>query len=291
LYGTRLFFTNLYGDSSRYIKTKVMAQVQTKLPKIEGVGAVADASALAMGELTLSLGGNDLIDIKVSDIINWSYDAYTAGTIEVVEIDLSAAVLLPDNTYSMTVRLPNTVNFFGGGGHGTADARESRAVYVTRTYTVSTDATPLPGELADELFARMSSDLYAPFTVVQVGGPLGTTLELTACDATAGAFEIDFSNIPGVVLTVTAPNVLPVGEPTEVDDYVNASLVTAASYDRHVIKFRKYVRHNAVKGLEAVKEEKLIVFSDTAAALNTTLGVILDGTYTPVADYLGAPMV
>jgi hypothetical protein len=269
--------------------------IQTKLPKIEGVGAIADASALADGELTLSLGGNDLIDIKVSDIINWSYDAYTAGLPEVVEIDLSAVNLLPDNTYSMTVRLPNVVNFFGGGGHGTADARESRAVYTTRTYTVSTDATPnTPGvgvELANELFARMQSDLYAGFTVVQIGGPGGTTLELTACDATAGAFEIDFSNIPNAALTVTQANVLPVGEPTEVDDYVNASLVTAASYDRHVIKFRKYVRHNGVKGLEAVKEEKLIVFSDTAATLNATLGPILDGTYVPVADYLGAPQV
>jgi hypothetical protein len=266
--------------------------IQTKLPKIEGVGAIADASALADGELTLSLGGNDLIDIKVSDIINWSYDAYTAGTIEVAEIDLTAATLLPDNQYSLTVRLPNVVNFFGGGGHGTADARESRAVYTTRTYTVSTDATPTAAELTEAFYNRMVSDLYAGFTVVVIGGVgVGTVLEITACDATAGAFEVDFSNIPGATYTVTAPNVLPVGEPTEVDDYVNASLVTAASYDRHVIKFRKYVRHNGVKGLEAVKEEKLIVFSDTVATLNATLGPILDGTYVPVADYLGAPQV
>ena len=42
---------------------------------------------------------------------------------------------------------------------------------------------------------------------------------------------------------------------------------------------------------KVVKEETLIIFSDTADALNAALGPILDGTYTPVADYLGAPSV
>ena len=261
--------------------------VETKLPKIEGVGVIADASALSTGLLTLSDGGSDLIDIKVTDIIDWSYDAYSAGTPEEADIDLSAAVLISDNVYSLSVSLPNVVSFFGGAGHATSDASESRAVYVTRTYTVSTDGTPTATELADAFATRMQDDLYAPFTVAGVAAGV---ISIVAVDATAGAFEVSFSNIPGAVFTVTAPNVLPVGEPTEVDDYVNASLVTAATYDRHIIKFRKYVRHNAVKGLEAVKEEKLIVFSDTADTLNTTLGAILGGTAT-AADYLGAPQV
>ena len=230
--------------------------VETKLPKIEGVGLIADASALSTGLLTLSDGGSDLIDIKVTDIIDWSYDAYSAGTPEEADIDLSAAVLISDNVYSLSVSLPNVVSFFGGAGHATSDASESRAVYVTRTYTVSTDAAPLTTELAAAFAARMQDDLYAPFTVSGFTPGVDDVISIVAVDATAGPFEVSFSNIPGALFTVTAPNVLPVGEPTEVDDYVNASLVTAATYDRHIIKFRKYVRHNAVKGLEAVKEEK-----------------------------------
>jgi hypothetical protein len=269
-------------------KQNVMAinNVKTELPKVIGTGAIVDASTLATGQLTLANGGNDLIDIKVSDIVNWSYAAYTAGTPEVTTVDLSAASLIANNLYSMTVKLPNVAPFYGG--HATSEPRQSEAIYVTRTYTVSTDATPTALELAAAFVSEMNADLYAPFTAVDLGGGV---IELTACDATAGAFILNFSNIPGAVEAVITPNVLPVGEPNDVKRYVLPSEVTAASYDRHYLTYRKYVRHNAVKGLEVVKEETLIIFSDTADALNAALGPILDGTYTPVADYLGAPSV
>jgi len=263
-----------------------MAQVETKLPKVDGVGVIARNAALASGELTLENGGNSVIDVKMSDILSWSYDAYNDGTAEIGTIDFTAATLIENNTYSMTVRLPNVVSFFGSAGSATSDTRESRAVYLTRTYTVSVDATPTADELAAAFAQRMNDDIYKPFTVNSVVGPVIT---IEACDATAGAFEIAFSNIPGAVFTATAPNVLPVGEVNEVEQYVNASQIVATQYDRHIIKYRKYVRHNAVKGLEAVKEEVAIVFSDVSDSLNDVAGPILDGTYTPVADYLGAP--
>jgi hypothetical protein len=259
--------------------------VKTQLPKILGTGAIVDAAALATGALTLQNNSNDLIDIKVSDIVDWSFDAYAAGTAEIGDIDLTGASLIANNLYSLTVKLPNVVDFFSE--HATSDPRQSEAIYTTRTYKVSTDATPTATELADKFAEAMANDIYAPFTAVAAAG----VITITACDATAGAFQVELSNIPGATYTATAPNVLPNGEAEDVKRYVNAADVTAATYDRHVIKYRKYVNHNAVKGLEVVKEEKLIVVSDVADALNTALGAILDGSYIPVADYLGAPMV
>jgi phage tail sheath gpL-like len=195
--------------------------------------------------------------------------------------------LVADNAYSISIKLPNVVNFFGGGGHATADARESDAVYVTRTYTVYTDATPSAAELAELFRDRINADLYAAFDATAAAG----VIELTACDATAGAFIIDVSNITGATTATPTANVLPVGLPLEVERYVDPSTVTAASYDRHIIKFRKFVNHNAVKGLEVVKEQALIVYSDTTDTLNATLEPILDGTHVPASDYLGAPEV
>jgi hypothetical protein len=266
--------------------------VKTELPKVIGVGAIVDNATLATGLVTLEDGGNDLITIKVSDIVDWSYDANAAGTAEIATIDLAGATLIANNTYSVSVKLPNVVNFFGGGGHATADARESDAIYVTRTYTVSTLAAPVLASFEEDIALAlgdaMSADLYAAFTVNSV---VGAVITIEACDATAGSFEINVSNMAGTVVTATTGNVLPVGAPLEVQRYVLPSQVTAAAYDRHYLRYRKYVRHNAVKGLECVKEEVLIIYSDTADTLNATLGPILDGSYATVADYLGAPEV
>ena len=251
-------------------KKKVM--IKTELPKLEGVGALADGVRLATGVLTFNNLGELGLAIRSFDIIDYSKDDYTAGVAEVATIDLTASTLVANNIYSLSVKLPNTIAFFGGNAHATSDTRESDAIYVTRTYKVSTDATPSATELAD-LFAALG------------------VITITAQDATAGSFILNVSNIVGTVITVTTANVLPVGEPKEVMTYINADLVTAGSYDRHVIKYRKYIRHNAVKGNKVVKEEKIILFSTVASNLGVTLDPILDGSYVTVADYLGAPEV
>ena len=232
-------------------KKKVM--IKTELPKLEGVGALADGVRLATGVLTFEDSGAQGLSIRSFDIIDYSTDEYTAGVAEVATIDLTASTLVANNMYSLSVKLPNTIAFFGGNAHATSDTRESDAIYVTRTYKVSTDATPSA--------------------------------------TTAGSFILNVSNIAGTVVTVTTANVLPVGEPKEVMTYINADLVTAGSYDRHVIKYRKYIRHNAVKGNKVVKEEKIILFSTVASTLGVVLVPMLDGSHTPVANYLGAPVV
>ena len=266
-------------------KKKVM--IKTELPKLEGVGALADGVRLATGVLTFQNALEIGLSMRSFDIIDYSKDEYTPGVAEVATIDLTASTLVANNMYSLSVKLPNTIAFFGGNAHATSDTRESDAIYVTRTYKVSTDATPSATELADLFAAQMTADLFAAFTATAALG----VITITAQDATAGSFILNVSNIAGTVITVTTANVLPVGEPKEVMTYINADLVTAGSYDRHVIKYRKYIRHNAVKGNKVVKEEKIILFSTVASTLGVTLDPILDGSYVPVADYLGAPEV
>ena len=235
--------------------------VKSQLPKLDGVGALADAVTLATGIVSLANNALGVIDIKMSDIISYSKDVYTAGTINQNTIDLTGASLISNNSYSLSVKLPNLVSFFGGGLHANSDATESDAAYTVRTYKVYTDATATATELADLFALRMQGDLSAGFTATAAAG----VITIVACDATAGSFIVDVSNITGAVVTAT--------------------------YDRYVIKFRKYIHHQAVKGLEVIKEEKLILFSDTADTLPTTLDPILDGSYVTVADYLGAPSV
>tara|TARA_R110001592_G_scaffold221892_3_gene476890 strand:+ start:3972 stop:4784 length:813 start_codon:yes stop_codon:yes gene_type:complete len=266
-------------------KKKVM--IKTELPKLEGVGALADGVRLATGVLTFEDSGAQGLSIRSFDIIDYSTDEYTAGVAEVATIDLTASTLVANNMYSLSVKLPNTIAFFGGNAHATSDTRESDAIYVTRTYKVSTDATPSATELAALFAAQMTADLFAAFTATAAVG----VITITAQDATAGSFILNVSNIAGTVVTVTTANVLPVGEPKEVMTYINADLVTAGSYDRHVIKYRKYIRHNAVKGNKVVKEEKIILFSTVASTLGVVLDPMLDGSHTPVANYLGAPVV
>ncbi len=55
------------------------------------------------------------------------------------------------------------------------------------------------------------------------------------------------------------------------------------------------IRHNAVSGLGVIRNATSLVYLNTAgggtAATVTKLTSILDGSYTPVADYLGCPVV
>jgi hypothetical protein len=53
------------------------------------------------------------------------------------------------------------------------------------------------------------------------------------------------------------------------------------------------IRHNAVSGLGVIRNATSLVYADsaTAAAFVARLTPILNGSYTPVADYLGCPAV
>jgi len=261
-----------------------------KLPRIQELDGLsvlttpaATDAVLASGTLTvLDESGNNAIVIKASDLLGFRYDAYTTGTPSAIDVDFSGATIVANSIYSLTVSAPYVQNFFGGG-------QETKAVYIPRTYTVSTNATPSNQDLLDAFLAAINSDPSAYFSAVDNGG---TVLQITADSALAGPLFIETST-PGAVVSVATTWVAPVGTPTEVARYTNDAALIAGTYDRYIILHRSVIRHNAVSGLGVIRNATSLVYADsaTAAAFIAELTPILDGSYTPVADYLGCPAV
>lgn len=269
-----------------------------KLPKLNSDKAyfvdtpvAGTTEDLTQGLFTLlDESDNTAIDMLISDIYGWKYDAYSAGVAHVVDVDFTGATLIANNLYALTVRVPYLVNFFGGGNHATAGTKESRAEYVTRTYTVSTDATaPFAIELSDLFKAQIDNDVqFAAFSAASAAG----VLTITALSAQGGQMEISTTAPLATVADATAW-ISPVGSLSEVQAETGSSLQVGATYDRYIIGFRDYLRHNAVKGLQVVKPSILVYYLDSAnggtAATVAAITNILDGTILSPGDYLGAP--
>lgn len=237
---------------------------------------------LTQGKLTLlDEADNTAIEILISDITGWKYDAYAAGTAHVVDVDFTGATILASNLYSLTVDVPNVENFFGGG-------QETGAVYTTRTYTVSTDATPTAAELSDAFKARIDADINACFSAASAAG----VLTITAASAEGGEMVIS-TTAAGATVADSVAYVAPVGTLAEVQAETGDTDLAGTTYNRYVIEYREYLRNANVKGLQAVKPAKLVYYLDSAdagtAATVTAITDILDGTHATVANYLGAP--
>jgi len=266
-----------------------------KLPKVQeldGLSVLTTPSAtdavLASGTLTvLDESGNDAIVLKASDLLGFRYNAYTAGTANVVDVDLTAAVLVANSTYSLTISAPYVQNFFGGG-------QETKAVYIPRTYTVSVDATPTILDLQNAFIDRINSDPSAYFSAVSVAGDI---VRITADSALAGQLFVE-TNVPGItaaMITSSTAWVAPVGTTTEILSYVPNSTIVSGTYNRYIIQHRRVIRHNAVSGLGVIRNATSLVYLKSTdagtAATVTKLTSILDGSYATVADYLGCPAV
>jgi hypothetical protein len=266
--------------------------VNYKLPRVQELDglsvlttpAAADA-VLASGLLTIrDEAGNSAITIKASDLLGFRYNVYTAGTANVVDVELAAVVLTPglagQTIFALTVSAPYVQNFFGGG-------QETKAVYIPRTYTVSIDTNPTTAELRDAFIARINSDPSAYFTASAVG----TKVRITSVSALTGQLFVEAPAL--AVVTQATAWVAPVGTPTEVARYTNDATLIAGTYDRYIILHRSVIRHNAVSGLGVIRNATSLVYADsaTAAAFVARLTPILNGSYTPVADYLGCPAV
>ena len=260
-----------------------------RVQELDGLSVLTTPAAtdavLASGSLTvLDEAGNNAIVLKASDLLGFRYDAYTAGTANVVDANLAGVALVSgfagQTIYSLTISAPYVQNFFGGG-------QETRAVYIPRTYTVSIDATPTTAELRDAFIARINADPSAYFTA----SASGSSVRVTSISPLTGQLFVE-APTGAVVSTVTAW-VAPVGTPTEVARYTNDAALIAGTYDRYIILHRSVIRHNAVSGLGVIRNATSLVYADsaTAAAFIAELTPILDGSYTPVADYLGCPAV
>lgn len=268
--------------------------VSYKLPKINADSALhldtplAADTVLADGVLTVKDEAGDVaLKVKISDIVSFSYNAYAAGTANVVNVVLTSTVLAAGASYSITIYAPYVQNFFGGG-------QETGAVYQARTYTISYPTglvAPTVDQIGADFAARIAADPGAYFTATYTAGT--DTLAITASSAFAGALVVtpSFTLAAGAITDATAW-VSPVGSIGEVSQYINETLLGSASYSRFIIRHRKFIRHNAVTGNEVVKPSVALVYIDsTDSTAITLLTNILNGAYTPVADYLGAPQV
>lgn len=263
-----------------------------KLPKIDADSALllntpvaATDVVLANGVLTVKdeSGANALV-LKASDLINFDYNAYAAGTANVVDVDLTGVTIVNNGVYSLTIYAPYVQNFFGGG-------QESGAVYQTRTYTVSLDATATVAELQAAFVARINADVNAYFSATSQAGDVVRI----AADA-AGFGPLTVEAPAGSTVADQTAWVAPVGSADEVIQYIpNAALVTGNTYNRYVITYRKFIRHNIVNGLQVAKPVQAIVYLKSTdagtGATVTKLTSILDGSWATVADYLGCPAV
>ena len=262
-----------------------------QLPKIDADSALllntpvaATDVVLANGVLTVKdeSGANALI-LKASDLINFDYNAYAAGTANVVDVDLTGVTTVINGVYSLTIYAPYVKSFFGGG-------KESGAIYQTRTYTVSLDTTPTVAELQALFIARINSDVNAYFSATAQAGDI---VRITADAAGFGALAITAP--AGATVADSTAWVAPVGTPDEVLQYIPNAALVSGTYNRYVITYRKFIRHNIVNGLQVVKPVQAIIYLKSTdggtAATVTKLTNILSGAYTPVADYLGCPAV
>jgi hypothetical protein len=265
-----------------------------KLPKLDVDAVVvlntpvdgAD-NVLANGVLTvLDEAGNDALILKATDWLNFKYDAYTAGTANVVEVDLSLVTIVNNGVYTLTISAPYAVSFFTGG-------TETNAVYQPRTYTVSLDATATTQELLDAFLARINADTFAYFTAADLGG---NVLEITENNPGYGPLNVVAPSGATVADAVGGAWVSPVGSANEVLQYVpnNTTVLSTGQYNRFIITYRKLIRHNIVNGLQVVKPVRVLVYTDSndagTAAFDAGLTTILSGAGT-AADYLGCPQV
>jgi hypothetical protein len=265
--------------------------ISYKLPKISADSAlhldtpVAGDTVLASGVLTVKDEAGDVaLVVKISDITSFTYAAYAAGTANVVNVVMTSTPLAAGASYSLTISAPYVQNFFGGG-------QETGAIYQARTYTISF-ATGLVAPTVDQIGAafqaRIAADPNAYFTATYTAGT--DTLAITAASALAGPLKVDtsFALASGAITDATAW-VAPVGTINEVSQYINSTLLTSASYSRYIIRYRKYIRHNAVTGNEVVKPSIALAYIDsTDTTAITLLTNILSGAST-AANYLGAP--
>jgi len=239
---------------------------------------------LANGVLTVKdESGAAALVLKASDLINFDYNAYAAGTANVVDVDLTGVTIVNNGVYRLTISAPYVQSFFGGGA-------ESNAVFRTRTYIVSTDGTATVAELQAAFIARINADVNAYFSATSQAGDV---VRVTA-DA-AGFGPLTVTAPAGATVADFTAWVSPVGTVDEVLQYIPNSALVTGTYNRYIITYRKFIRNNIVNGLQVALPVQAIVYLNSGdagtAATVTKLTNVLSGAYTPVADYLGCPAV
>lgn len=240
---------------------------------------------LSGGKLVINDGTNDLLEeIRLSDAFEYSKTAYAAGTPSVKTYDLTGTSLEANSQYSLNIDIPGRIDFNGGG-------QEANELIRLREYVVWTGNTApaTVSALVDLLVDRINQDPYSRVTAANNGGDLEITLD----DVDEGDFFVNLltSNFNLTSETLTTPFFAPSGTPEIVEQFAPNQSSATGEYTTYKIDYKKLYKHHAVGGLQAFKDVFVYIFADETAAnfaaFETALDAVLDGTHTPVADYLG----
>lgn len=253
-----------------------MAHRPISLTVLDTVQAAAADITFGGGKLEVT-GLGEVIDL--SDATDYSFDAYAAGTASIKEYDLAGVSLVAGITYRLAVVVDGHVDFHGGG-------KEANELIPIREYVVSAGASaPTADELRDLFIQRINEDPNALVTAASGGAGV---VELTLDSVDEGDFRVE--SPAGTVEAVTTPFVAPAGTPEVVTEN-GGNPNPAGAYDTYTIFYNDKRRHNGVSGGLVEYPEFVKIYLESTdgdtAAFETAMDAILDGTHTPVSDYLG----
>lgn len=246
---------------------------------LNSIAAAAADLALAGGKMSCT-GLSDTI--KLSDGISYTKTAYAAGTLSQKTVDFTAISLAANTAYRLAIVVPDAKDFSGGG-------REANQLIPIREYVVySGDSAPTATEIATAFKERINLDLQRKVDASSAAALL--TLDLIKL--TEGDFFISDENAPaGAVVATVTPFVAPSGTPELVEAVAPTQSIPTGEYTTYVITINKLFRHAAISGLQCYKDVDIYIFAEENDAdfgdFETALDAILDGSHTPVADYLG----
>lgn len=222
---------------------------------------------LAKGQLSLLDEAGTATKIRFADILSAKKYTYAAGAASVATVTLTSVSIVNNGRYEITVLAPNRKDFFLYG-------KEYNPLLLSRTYSVSLDATATVDELGAAFAAAINADAEAGFTAAYTSG--SDELAITASSVDAGKLAVTAPAGATVSVTYTEP----VGTISEVEGQAPGKSVSGKTYNRYVIKHRKVIKHNAISGLQVVKPVETVLYSHVTTNFDAALAAIIAGTIT-----------
>lgn len=264
-----------------------MAQPVFQFTVLNTIQAAAADVTLAQGNLSVTDLGRA---IKLSDGISYTVSPYAVGT--AAEWDATfPAVPVPSTSYFVTLELPNHLAFPNGG-------QNSNQLSRIRTYTVYTATSGETGTtLANKFEALINADLWdgvIRFTSSNAGAVLTITQAAASVTALDGIPVVTATST--VTLSNTTPGVFPSGTPSQLiaAGVPTVSVSQTAEYSTYDLVLRYTTTRGVANGARAFIEARAVIYADELAAnfaaFDTEIIFVLDGSHTPVADFLGFGM-
>lgn len=245
------------------------------------IQAAAADIVFANGKFKLNDGTSDLSDdVKLTDGLSYTSTPYNAGVLSEKDYDFAAITLAANSQYRLAVIIEGREDFNGGG-------KESNELIPIREYVIWTGSTvPTANDIRDLFIARINNDPSAGVTASN-GGAGVITLNLDSLDG--GDFAVEAP--AGTAETVVTAYVAPAGTPTIASVDAPNLVSQSAEYNTYDIVYNEESRNGLVSGGKVLFERVLRIYADSLHAnfgvFDTEMDAVMNGTHTPVADYLG----